>query len=378
MDLRIEFDQAERIVERIAKTGSQNFAIHDLTACDILRETAEKVKRRESLSRQEKQLLTNLLYLNAVMDQGRDPEGVRLLLIRVTNKAYRAGIRFLHEPTHFFDRPVFFAEALREEHQKVKLERAKISGIGPRYSLFDTTINSYTLHRWGTAMLCLKKLKENGRDLLSFILESPRADSVADRVRNHNDYGLGNAIGHKASRLLVKWLIHTFPVIESADSRWGPNSYEIPLDSNVGRVFMRSGLLFLFKNEEELWSSRCWIRQSDGKVNLSAQRLNHLKIPAGTQIESELRHVLATWGVKRRNLIKSLNAFVLRLNQKGIECTIGQLDDGFVHIGQKFCKNATTSCAKCPLAELCLANNKETALRTEYYCGVGAGVFFGR
>ena len=141
---------------------------------------------------------------------------------------------------------------------------------------------------------------------------------------------------------------------------------------------MRSGLLFLFANEDQLWKSRCWIEQSSGKVNLSAQRLNELRIPKNIPIENELQEVLRSWGVRKRNIIKSLNVFILKLNKNGIKATIGQLDDGFMHIGQNFCKNDKAICDKCPLEKICLANNKESLLKTQYYCGVGAGVFFGR
>ena len=378
MNLDINFKEGEEIVKIIAETGSKNFGIHDVSKCEVLKNIAKKIKKGESLSNYEKELLTNFLYLNAVMDQGRDPEGVKLLLIRVTNKAYVNGIKFLYDPNQFFKNPKIFTEILREEHEKVKSVRAGISGLGSRYNLFDTKINPYTMHRWGTVMLCLKKLYEDNKTLLSFMLEAGRADNIADYIRNDTDYGLGNAIGHKASRLLVKWIIHTFLIIEKTDLRWGPNSYEIPLDSNVGRIFMRSGLLFLFTTEDELWKSRCWIEQPNRKINLSAQRLNELRIPDGLPIENELQEVLRSWGVRKRNLIKSLNAFILKLNKKGIKATIGQLDDGFMHIGQNFCKNDKTICNKCPLNKICLANNKEQLLKTQYYCGVGAGVFFGR
>ncbi len=378
MKLDISFEEGEEIIKIVAETGKKNFGVHDISDCEILKHTFFKIKNKERLSEDEKNLLLNFLYLNVVMDQGKDPEGVKRLLIRVTNKVYNQGISFLHDPNQFFRNPRVFTEVLKEEHEKVKKVRAGIRGLGARYNLFDTKINPYTMHRWGTVMLCLKKLYEDNKTLLSFILESGRADNIAEYIRNDTEYGLGNAIGYKASRLLIKWVIHTFPIIERNDLRWGPNSYEIPLDSNVGRVFMRSGLLFLFVNENQLWESRCWIEQTNGRINLSAQRLNELRIPENTPIENELQEILRNWGVRKRNLIKSLNAFILKLNQKGIKSTIGQLDDGFMYIGQNFCRNDKAICNKCPLNEVCLANNKEPLLKTQYYCGVGAGVFFGR
>lgn len=378
MNLHINFKQCEQIIKIIAETGIKNFAAHDVSECEIFKNTVKEIKKAGKLPNNKSEILTNFLYLNAVMDQGRDPEGVKMLLTQVTNSAYKAGIEFLHNPNHFFENLVFFTRALREKHEEIKKIRAEISGLGSRYNLFDTRINPYTMHRWGTVMLCLKKLYEDDKTLLSFMLESGRADNIADYIRNDTDYGLGNAIGYKAARLLIKWIIHTFPIIRKDDLRWGPNSYEIPLDSNVGRVFMRSGILFLFVNEDSLWKSKCWIEQPNGKVNLSAQRLNELRISESTPMKSEIQEVLKSWGVRKRNIMKSLNAFILKLNKKGIKISMGQVDDGFMHIGQNFCKNDKAICDKCPLNKLCLANNKEPLLKTQYYCGVGAGVFFGR
>ncbi|MCG2720283.1 MAG: hypothetical protein L6266_06200 [Nanoarchaeota archaeon] len=379
MNLDICFKEGEEIVKIIAETGRKNFASHDVSKCEVLENISEKVNKRQELTNQEKELLTNFLYLNVVMDQGRDPEGVKQLLIQVTNKAYNEGINFLQYPNQFFKNPRFFTKTLKEEHEKVKEVRARISGLGSRYNLFDTKINPYTMHRWGTVMLCLKKLYEDNRTLLSFIKNSGRADNIPEIIRNDNEYGLGNAIGYKACRLLIKWLIHTFPIIKDRDLRWGPNSYEIPLDSNVGGVFMRSGLLFLVATEDDLWSSKCWIEQTNKRINLSAQRLNDLRIPEGIPIENELQSVLSSWGVRKRNLMKLLNAFVVKLNNKEYLATIGQLDDGFMYIGQKYCKNeGVPLCEKCPLSNVCLSNNKEALLKTQYYCGTGVGVFFGR
>jgi len=378
MNLEIDLKTAEKIIEIIGETGKQNFDPHDVSDVDILKGIASKIDNNEQLNQGEKDILTNFLYLNAVMDQGRDPVGVKELATRVTNEAYKADIKFLHNPNNFFENPRFFTRILQQEHEKVKKERNKILKMRA-YSLFDTRINPYTMHRWGTVMLCLKKLSEDHLTLLSFMKKAGRANNIPNLIRDNDEYGLGNAIGYKACHLLVKWLIHTFPIIERSDLRWGNNSYEIPLDSNVGGVFMRSGLLFLFTNEEELWDTKCWIEQSNERVNLSAQRLNNLRISEDHPISQELNEILSAWGLRKRNLMKSLNAFVLRLQKRNFDISIGQLDDGFMHIGQNYCKNQELPlCNKCPLNELCLANNKEPLLKTQFYCGTGQGVFFGR
>lgn len=376
MNLNLDFNTGEKIIKKIVKIGVKNFISHGISSCKILKRISKKIENSKQLDSSDKELLTNFLYLNAVMDQGRDSLGVKELLIRVTNEAYSNNIRFLHNPDNFFKNPRFFTETLSDEHKQVKQYRSKVLMISG-YSLFGTKINPYTMYRWGTVMLCLKKLYEDNKTLLSYIMGARRANSITDLIRNDDEYGLGNAIGFKACKLLTKWIIHTFPIIESTDPKWDQNSYEIPLDSNVGGVFMRSGLLFLFTNAKELWESRCWIKQNNGRVNLSAQRLNDLKITKNTAIENELNEILKRWSLRRRNLMKALNAFILKLNKRNIKATIGQLDDGFIYIGRNFCKRESKPlCNKCPLKNLCLANKKEHLLKTQYYCGVGQGVFF--
>ena len=376
MNTSIDPKTGEEIIYIIANTGKRHFGIHDVSRAKPINPILKKIKLGKSLAEKEKDLIANFLYLNTVMDQGRDPEGVRDLLVRVTNISYRNNIRFLHNPNYFFKNPSFFSRILREEHQKVKKERTKILKIRA-YSLFDTKINPYTMHRWGTVMLCLKKLIEARMSLLSFMKSARRANKVPNLIRNDAEYGLGNAIGYKATRLLIKWLIHTFGIIKGDDLLWGKNSYEIPLDSNVGGIFMRSGLLFLFATEDELWQSNCWIRQRNGRVNLSAQRLNDLRIKGNSFIINDLNKVLRKWGVRKKNMMKVINAFILRLERKGIDISIGQLDDGFMHIGQNFCKNERLPlCIRCPLSGICIANNKESLLKRQYYCGAGQGVFY--
>lgn len=376
MNTSINPETGEEIIYIIANTGKRHFGIHDVSRAKPIKPILKKIMLGRSLAKKEEDLIANFLYLNAVMDQERDPEGVRDLLVRVTNISYRNNIRFLHNPNDFFKNPSFFSKILGEEHQKVKKARSKILKIRA-YSLFDTKINPYTMHRWGTVMLCLKKLTEANMSLLSFMKSVRRANNIPNLIRNNNEYGLGNAIGYKATRLLIKWLIHTFGIIKGDDLLWGKNSYEIPLDSNVGGIFMRSGLLFLFATEDELWRSRCWIEQRNGRVNLSAQRLNNLRIKENSFIIDDLNEILRKWGVRKKNTMKSINAFILRLNKKGIDISVGELDDGFMYIGQNFCKNEVIPlCVKCPLSKICVANTAEPLLKSRYYCGAGRGVFY--
>ena len=377
MNTAITFEEARRIVELIAEVGRRNFDSHDVSACNVLKPILDKRKRGKGITEDEANLLANFLYLNAVLDQGRDPKGVKQMLIGVTNRAYQRGIRYLHDPDEFFKHVGDLVELIAEEHERVKMIRRPETGI-QAYSLWGTRVNPYTMHRWGTVLLCLKRMADNGLTLLTYINQAGKAENVPRLIRDDETYGLGDAIGWKAARLWVKWITHTFGIVRGDPLLWGPNSYEIPLDSNVGGVTMRTGLLFLITNERDLRETQCWIKQADGRINLSAQRLNQeIAIPDNFPLDRELREVLRAWGQRRRNFIRFLNAFVLHLQRQAAEVSIGQLDDGFLHVGQNFCHNdSAPDCPRCPLRTVCKANTQEPELKTKYYCGTGQGVFF--
>lgn len=192
MNTEISPEMGDEIIKAIANTGKANSGTHDISEAEPIKPIIKKIKKQENLDEEEKNLISIFLYLNAVMDQGRDPEGIRLLLVRVVNRAYKENIRFLHNPDDFFTSTSFFTKILKEEHQEIKKERAKITNIRA-YSLFDTKINPYTMHRWGTVMLCLKKLTESQKTLLSFMKTAKCADKIPDLIRNDYEYGLGNA-----------------------------------------------------------------------------------------------------------------------------------------------------------------------------------------
>jgi hypothetical protein len=381
IDIEVNIRDCEEILKRINEVGRNNFLVHDISEVGIFKDWFEIKNRKIIKNNFEKDptnkiILTNFLYLNAVMDQGRDPEGVRQLLVRVTNLLYSKDINFLHEPEKFFKNTIFISNILQDEHKEVKKIRKPETGISS-YSLFDTKINPYTMHRWGTVMLCLKKLKESKLNLLEFIKRAGYAEKASVIIRNDNEFGLGNAIGYKASRLLIKWLIHTFKVINENNQRWGPNSFELPLDSNVGGILMRSGYIFAFTTPDELWNSRCWIKQPDGRINLSAQRLRDLDIIVEKNFKKTMKEMLSQWGrINKLNIMRTINTFVYNFLKDGMNISIGQLDDGFMHIGKHCINTDIPNCNDCDINDICLANTKVNVLKFKYYCGTGQGVFY--
>jgi hypothetical protein len=227
------------------------------------------------------------------------------------------------------------------------------------------------------------RFDDEGIGLLQWVQSHTCADAAALALRDNRKYGFGAAIGYKASRLFIKWLMHTYEIITRQDRQWGRNSYEIPLDSNVGRVLMRTGYIFpLLEGDpaETLTRGGQWTEQKDGRVNLSAQKLRGIRIPRGALPEIELEALLEDWGLRNnlgeRVLTRTLNAY-LRLLLGPEEAAIGVLDDGCMQIGTRYCYNTNPRCEMCDVQTICWANTVEPALKQDYYCGTGEGVFFG-
>ncbi|EHP82733.1 hypothetical protein [Methanotorris formicicus] len=109
----------------------------------------------------------------------------------------------------------------------------------------------YAIHRWGTPlamfMLLEKDLeKENKQSVEPFIKYLEKYDSaelMTEKLKEDERYGLGSAIGNKACHLFAKLYVSRLNLKKRNDSGWTGISYEVPFDSNAGRVLFRCGFL---------------------------------------------------------------------------------------------------------------------------------------
>jgi hypothetical protein len=324
------------------------------------------------------ELIARYLYLNAVLDQARDSVGIHLLLSRVMHSMHSAlGLSVLQDPLEFFKNLETVIPLIDSTHDDVRAERAPLFPTLTYYSLYDQyRVTPWVAFRWGTPLINILRFDRQMGGVLNWLNTFPSGETAAIAVKSDKLFGLGAAIGEKASRLLVKWITFT----ASIPTAWYPNSYEVPLDANVGRVLMRTGYLFAFLDEADMQkgTTKPWTLQSNGRVNLSAQSLNQRPLRRTDQIQGSLNRLLASWGLNKSKsnyrIMKTLN--VLLADARGTDAAIGQVDDGFMRIGRDFCFNTDPNCAECPLANVCLANNQEPLLKTTFYCGTGSGVFF--
>jgi len=137
-----------------------------------------------------REILTRYLLVNAVLDQGPDMTGVRMLLKDVTTHLYRNEIRIFHKPIDFFKELNISIDEILERHEYVKKIRAKIwakenYSSPSKYNLFfaqsqrglisTKQVLDYAIHRWGVP-LCFLLLLE--RDLEKIGKISPQPSSI--------------------------------------------------------------------------------------------------------------------------------------------------------------------------------------------------------
>lgn len=336
-----------------------------------------------------REILARYLLVNAVLDQGPDLEGVRLFLKDVVNALYKKEIRIFHKPIDFFKELGISIDEILEKHTSIKKLRAddwaRENKLNPnKYNLFTDRTNQvlgYAIYRWGVP-LCVphllekdlqKNQKESSEPLIEYIESWGSSEIMSQQVKDNERYGLGKAIGDKAGHLFAKWYIHTFGLAKRKDKSFGLLSYELPFDSNAGRVLFRTGFL---THWADLKSYENWnvIQKGEGKGGLNYIRVTNIR---GCKSEKfpEIKNLMKAYSsvclehLKTRKRIPTKaeiqqipNAILL-----GTNYGIGDLDDGLVYIGTNFCFNHDEPrCAECPINNLCEGYNTKRDLITKH------------
>jgi hypothetical protein len=350
--------------------------------CDKLSENDGLWTRRE--------ILTRFLLLQAVLDQGPDIKGIRQFTKNVINDLYKKEIRILHRPLDFFKEVGISADELLHNHEVIKKLRAddwarENKSTPGKYNLFmDNTkqVLGYAVYRWGVPLAVpyllekdlQKENKESQEPLVDYFERYPSAEIMSQAMKDHERYGLGKAIGDKAAHLFAKWYIHSFALTKQTNNiTWGNLSYELPFDSNAGRVLFRTGFLFELATLKELEKMEV-VQRGKGKGGKHYIRVTNLRdkkteaIPIGSQWGQVYKDV-TTQHMKTYKLVpktvkiqQSLNMFL-----KGTQYGIGHLDDGIIYIGTTFCRNHETPiCSECPINKFCLGYNEHPEWVDDY------------
>jgi len=387
----MDFEKCKNLLLKIAEVGKQNASvplIQDLFPFHHYFDNDGRVIENQ-LSENDglwtrREILTRFLFLQAVLDQGPDIIGIRQLLKDVTNNLYKNGVHVLHEPLDFFKEIEKSVYWILQNHGEIKKNRSDTwakenKSKASRYNLFmdnSRQVLSYAISRWGVPLAVpylLHKSNQNSSEPLVDFLESFVSSEIMSReIKDNQRYGLGKAIGDKAAHLFAKWYVHTFKLRKNTNISWGNNSFELPFDSNVGRVLFRTGYLLELAtlSDYEEWNV---IQKSHGKGGKHYIRVTNLR---GKPIKNNIcekfkedyqniaKNYLKTKKRSPKNIEiqQTFNVFL-----KDTIYGIGHLDDGMIYIGTNFCRNHDVPiCENCPIKELCTGFNGKRELIDDY------------
>jgi hypothetical protein len=346
------------------------------------------VTRREAMLR--------MLLLSAVIDQGPDIEGVRQLAVDVVNDLYAREVRILHRPLDFFQHFHLSATSIEECHTIVKSARAAIwadrnESNAAKYLLYMENARQtlgYAIYRWGAplavAMMLAQEAHAKGQDTSNVLSQHLRGrhdgfaqsvEGVTSLIKDHNRYGLGKAIGDKAAHLFGKWVVHSFPLLTTPhESAWSAWSYEVPFDSNAGRVLYRTGIISGWVDEKRLKKHEV-IQPGAGKDGKAA----YMRVTNLRGVESEL----AQDSLQLVQVNRTLCVDHLRTHRRAPQkvqaqhipsiaalidgaMTPGEIDDGLIKVGTEWCFNTgNPRCPDCPLRSVCAGARDQPKLITD-------------
>jgi len=327
-----------------------------------------------------RELLARCLLLSAVLDQGPDMEGVRSMVVKVINELYRKEIRIFHRPLDFFKEIGIAIDNILKSHDSVKKIRsaiwAKENKTNPdKYNLFmdnSRQVLNYAIFRWGVPLAVPLLLEKDGSNLVDYLEKWPSSEEMSQELKDNERYGLGKAIGDKAAHLFAKWYVDSFAISRNKNKPWGKLSFELPMDSNAGRVLFRTGYFMHFTSLKELEKWQV-IQKNIGKGGTHYIRVTNLRGKKSTpalndpKIFKDYVTIYCDYlkiGRKPRTIEIQRIPNVLLLNTK---YGIGDLDDGLMYIGTNVCLNLEApKCNNCPIKEICLGYKKDEKLITDY------------
>jgi hypothetical protein len=391
-------DDIQQLIDAISKTGRDHPSHPDLAQVEPLRHflRADGTLDHSHLDDRDgactrREILARFLVLNAVIDQGPEMTGVRMLLTRVTNQLYRNEVRFLHKPLAFFEALHIAIDQILEQHQSIKAIRATIwateNQTNPeKYNLYmdnSTQTLSYAVFRWGVPIALPLLLDRRAPDpadratvLLDYLEQWKSAEEMSDQLKCHDRYGLGKAIGDKACHLFAKWVVSSFRLSRRREPAWGDFSFEVPYDSNAGRVLWRTGYFLRWASLEEY---RKWevIQPGRGKEGTNYIRVTNIRErPASRPLSPAIRtlyddiavaHLRTHTRLPRKVEIQRIQHAYLMAGFGANRLTVAHFDDGLMHIGTTFCLNHDRPrCAECPINTLCEGHQSNSQLILDY------------
>ena len=221
-----------------------------------------------------------------------------------------------------------------------------------------------------------KRADENHRDtaLLDYLESFESAEKMSRELKDNEQFGLGKAIGDKACHLFAKWMASTFNLARKKGDDWGQLSFEIPYDSNAGRVLWRVGY-FLQWAEEKDYVKKDVVQRGAGKGGkhyIRVTNIREMKSARDELLESKFmddyakictNHLRTHKQRPKKPEIQRLQHVFLMREEMGA----AEFDDGLIHVGRNFCLNhEAPKCESCPLREHCEGKNCRPELIADY------------
>ena len=166
----------------------------------------------------------------------------------------------------------------------------------------------------------------------------------------------------------------------SHELSWQGLSYEVPYDSNAGRVLWRSGYLLHWASKDDYQRYQV-LQPQRGKGGTTYIRVTNIRgkpLGQGRQLPPEVKEAydeVCTQHLKTHcrapktvEIQRVQHAYLLLLNQQQAQpLAAGHLDDGLIFIGTTYCFNhVEPDCRNCPLSDLCRGYNEDRALIIAY------------
>jgi hypothetical protein len=267
---------------------------------------------------------------------------------------------------------------------------AKLNNSKPsKYNLFftqsqrgivPTKVLDYAIHRWGTplAMILLleKEHEQSIEPLVEYLERYESVELMAKGLKDNEKFGLGSAIGYKACHLFAKMYVSRFNLNKRKDSGWTGISYEVPFDSNAGRVLFRSG--FLTKIATIDYYKKCNVIQEgkgkEGKNYIRVTNLRGIKVSLCDELKKEYDDLVINYlkvnkkPTKKVEIQRIPNLLIKIINnEENKNYSIADFDDGLIYIGTNFCFNHNDpKCENCPIKDLCVGYNEDNMLIDNY------------
>jgi len=229
---------------------------------------------------------------------------------------------------------------------------------------------NYAIFRWGVPLALPLLLEKDCKDddkrstvLLDYLETWESAEGMSQQLKDHERYGLGKAIGDKACHLFAKWMVSSFKLTQRTEPSWGNFSFEVPYDSNAGRVLWRVGYFLHWALLKE-YKAKEVVQLGQGKGGSNYIRVTNIRgMKASASLPENIQNAYTNVGInhlktnkrppKKFEIQRIQHAYLLE-QHPSTGLGVAEFDEGLIYIGTQYCFNHSEPlCSKCPINKFC-------------------------